>query len=512
MEFCHTKGTNLLDMYHIRTTKTASGSTAVQVVSYVKRKVKVAKHIGSGRTEQEIQTRRKMAQIWVKRNEKQKILFDKPDQANQELIMLLSKCEYKGFRYQFIYEILTKLIDRFEFTSLGNQLLRDLVIIRIIEPASKLRSLELLGEYFGLNHRRQTFYESLPAFIKLKGKVEELAVKQAEKELAFDFTLVFYDVTTLYFETFTPDELRKTGFSKDNKSQQPQIVIGLVVSKEGFPVAYEIFPGNKFEGHTLIPIIKRFKKKQKINTLTVVADAAMISLDNIKALRKHWLNYIVGARMGNISLKNLRYVSDILNRQDKASLRIPTKYGELVADFSLKRYRKDKREMEKQIEKAKELLRNSQAVKRAKFLKNRDKNRYELNKELIDKTKLLLGIKGYYTNLDLLVSDSTVIDHYHNLWRVEQSFRVAKDDLETRPIFHFKEEPIKVHILICFMALAVSKYLEIKTARSLQQVIKTLKQVTDAQLWNTLTDQEIVMRSKIPEEVKDILKKLNLSY
>jgi transposase len=119
-------------------------------------------------------------------------------------------------------------------------------------------------------------------------------------QYGFNYNLLFYDVTTLYFETFEEDELRKNGFSKDNKSNQPQIVIGLMVSKEGFPIAHEVFSGNTFEGHTIIPIIKRFIERNNVGNFTVVADAAMISADNINELIKNNLNYIVGARLANL--------------------------------------------------------------------------------------------------------------------------------------------------------------------------------------------------------------------
>src|SRR4030043_2225904 len=144
----------------------------------------------------------------------------------------------------------------------------DLVIIRIVEPASKLHSLELLDEFFGIKYLRKDFYRYLPEFILLKDKTESKVLTLAKNEFDFDFSLVFYDVTTLYFETFQSDELKKPGFSKDNKSQQPQILIGLIVDAQGFPVAYEIFAGNKFEGHTLIPIISSFKRKHQIEKLT----------------------------------------------------------------------------------------------------------------------------------------------------------------------------------------------------------------------------------------------------
>ena len=180
----------------------------------------------------------------------------------------------------------------------------------------------------------------------------------AKKEFAFDFSLVFYDVTTLYFESFEEDELRQCGFSKDNKFNQPQIVLGLLVNVEGFPLGYQIFEGKKFEGHTLIPIILKFKRKHKIEKLTVVADAAMISDENIKALTKAGLDYIVGARVAKLSLKDIEGVNKKLFGYDGLTMRMQTKYGDLICEFSQKRYAKDKQEMEKQIARAEKYLKN----------------------------------------------------------------------------------------------------------------------------------------------------------
>lgn len=499
-------------MYHIRETKTASGAVAIQVVRYIDRKLKVIKHIGSAHTDEEAQTLRRIATDWIKHTTKQQSLFAESHQSSYKGLTLLDKCEYIGVRYTFVYEVLSQLLERFEFTTVGNRLLCDLVIMRIIEPASKLQSLKLLNAYFGIHHRRQAFYEALPRLVALKEAAEDLAVKRAVAELAFDFSLVFYDVTTLYFESFEPDDLRKHGFSKDNKPQQPQIIIGLMVNREGFPIAYELFAGNKFEGHTLIPIIEAFKARHQIAALTVVADAAMLSMENVTRLRARGLYYIVGARPGNIAPKLLNEISAALHGQDGAAIRVPTVHGDLVCDFSQKRYRKDAREMERQIQKAEGLVNNPGTVKRAKFLKAGAKTRYELNTELIEKTKRLLGIKGYYTNLGPKVSNQTIVDRYHSLWHVERAFRIAKNDLEMRPIFHFKEQAIKVHMLICFMALAVSTYMEIKTGSSLRQIITAFKQVSDAQMLNTITNQKITMRTKIPANVQMLLQKLCLPY
>lgn len=499
-------------MYYVRKTKTSSKAIAVQVVKYVNRKLIVAVHIGSAHNPTELQNLWRIAEDWIEQTTKQASLLPLSPWLIGQSLTILEKCEFLGVRFTFLYDTLYKLLARFQFTAFGNRILNDLIIMRVIEPASKLRSVVLLREYFGIFHRRQDFYESLPKLIKIKNSVERLTVKVALTEMNFDFSLVFYDVTTLYFESFEADKLRKPGFSKDNKSKQPQIVIGLVVTKDGFPVAYEIFEGNKFEGHTLIPVILAFKVKHGIKAVTVVADAAMISFNNIQALKENDLKYIVGARISNLPLKLIQELSKQLQGRDGSTLRVETPHGDMVCGFSAKRYTKDKREMEKQIKKAEGLLQKPSGMKRAKFVTSKTDTSYELNTNLVEKTKLLLGLKGYHTNLETGVGNQAIIDHYHNLWHVEQAFRVAKSDLETRPIFHFKEDTIKTHILMCFMALVIAKYMEIKTGKSIRYIIKNLKQVTDARMFNTITKKEITVRTKISQEISTILKKLELPY
>ncbi len=496
-------------MLYIRTTKTASGATAVQIVRYQNRKKVIVLHIGSAHTKQELKELTQTATEWVERNTKQKSLFPK---TQPSALIALDKCQYLGFRYALVYESLQKLFTIFKFHLLHQKLLVDLVAARIVQPGSKLQSLEFLGEFMGIKHSRSELYRQLPLVAELQDQVEAKVLNIAKKEFNFDFSFVFYDVTTLYFESFEADDLRKPGFSKDNKAQQPQIVIGLLVNNDGFPVAYQVFEGNKFEGHTLIPVILAFKHKHKIQTLTVVADAAMISYDNITALKNSGLRYIVGARTGSLSPKVIKEVSAALNQQDGATIRKATDYGDLICEFSAKRYAKDKREMDKQIKKAEDLLKDPSDMKRAKFVKAKDNAAYELNQGLKEKTELLLGVKGYYTNLGSEISDREVIAHYHNLWRVELAFRIAKSDLQMRPIYHFKETAIKAHILICFMALAVCKYMELKTNKSTKRIIKLLKGVTDARILNTLTNKEIILRSQISEETQQLLTQMGVWY
>jgi transposase len=333
----------------------------------------------------------------------------------------------------------------------------------------------------------------------------------------FDFNLVFYDLTTLYFESFKTDEVRKIGFSKDNKSSNPQVMIGLLVNSDGFPISYQIFPGNKFEGHTLLPSILDLKKKYKINNLTLVADSAMLSDDNINLLETNQFGYIVASRTANLKIELIQEISKKLKQQDKATIRIATKNkGTLICNFCKKRYNKEKIELEKQIEKANYYLKNPNSVeiiKRAKFLKNSN-SKFELNQPLIIKYKLLLGIKGYHTNRADQLTDNEIINHYKNLWQVEKAFRISKTDLKIRPIYHHEECTIKAHLVICFTALAISKYIEIKTKKSIKSVIKTLKSSINSVIINKSTNQQIILESEISDDIKKILQQLNtnLSY
>ena len=281
-----------------------------------------------------------------------------------------------------------------------------------------------------------------------------------------------------------------------------------MVTKEGFPIAYEIFSGNTFEGHTIIPVIKAFVDRNKIKEFTVIADAAMISVENIRQLLLNDINYIVGARMGSLSADVLASIDKRIDRLDGTSIRIKTELGYLICSYSSVRYRKDLYEMNKQIEKAKQVIESPSKTRKTKFTKT-GKQQLELNEELIEKTRKLLGIKGYYTNLEETIADNrTIIERYHELYRIEQAFRVSKSDLQTRPVFHFKEEPIKLHILICFMALVISKHIEIKAGISIRKFLDESKKIADGQILNQMTGKMVSIPAKPSEKMNHLIAKL----
>jgi len=484
--------------FKIRTTKTKSGKIGVQVVNYTKRKVNVFKHLGSATNDEEVEVLKKKAGNWVLMEMNKKGLFG----TNKD--SYFSNYQYLGFTYAYAYEFLEKIYHKFNFQNHVSDLFKDLVIARILEPKSKRDSLVFLQTFLGIMHSENILYKMIAKYDDAtKDNLEKEIVKIAKSDFGFDFSFVLYDVTTLYFESFKSDNFKKCGFSKDHKNNQPQIVIGLMVTKEGFPLSYEVFSGNTFEGNTFLPCILDFKKKHSVGQITVVADSAMISKQNLDKLLESGLNYIIASRLANLKESLINKIDDEIKRTEGSSIRIDN----LVVDYSNKRYKKDKAELDKQTEKAKlNLNARTEKISNIKYLKNDKVERY-LNQELIDKNTKLLGLKGYTTNLKK--ENREIVDYYHNLVKIEHAFRIAKSDLEVRPIYHHKEESIKNHMLICFMALAMSVYLELKNKRSIHSIVEELKSVTDAKILNVLTNEVIFDRVKDCGKTKKLE---NLSY
>jgi len=503
-------------MLTFRHTKTASGAQAVQVVTYRDRKVVVLKHIGSANNEEELILLDNEARVWISKYAQQPSIFPSVEPLIPKTTFLteLSGKQFVGIKYGLTYETFFLVYDRLGYATINNALFRDLCIMRLVEPASKVRSLELLRRYFCLSYSERSLYRALPEFLKQKEEIEHLATAFISKKSEEDFSCVFYDVTTLYFESFDSDEFRKPGFSKDSKSQQPQVVVGLLVDKNGFPLKQEIFSGNTFEGKTMLPLVEAFQTEQKIEACTVVADAGMLSFANMEELRTKGLTYIVGARLGNLPNSLFeQIVSFFKNKQEGTIFRAQTAYGDLICTYSKKRECKDRHDMEKQMNKAQKLLEQGETVRRSKFIKAGKKGTYSFNERLQEKTEHLLGLKGYYTNTkEQNLSNKEVIEKYKNLWHVEHSFRMSKSDLVARPIFHRKEDSIKAHLLICFVALSMGEYLEQTTGLSLRKIVDLLGQVPDARLKNIQTKKELLLRAPLSEETRVLLKCLGVSY
>lgn len=482
----------------IRITKTSSGNKAVQIVHYANRKVNVVKHIGTVADENGIRILRQQALVWIQEESKQKPLFG--EKLIDENKIFNDQYVFKKVQLTFAYEVLNNLLQKFNFNLHLNHLMQNLVIAQVLENGSKRRMVRFLEEQMDIKLNLTRVYEWFPKYKEsLKDLILKEAINVAKKEFKFDFSFVLYDVTTLYFESFKEYDFQKPGFSKDNKANQPQIVIGLVVTEEGFPVHYDVFPGNTFEGHTFLEIVRSFKRKHDIKKLTVVADAAMFSKLNFEELKKEKINYIVGARLGNLKQSVLDSIEINLKKEDQSTFKL----NELIVEYSQKRFNKDKREMERQVVRARtESGKDTTKLKKLKYLKN-TQSTFLVDEDLIVKNTKLLGIKGYTTDLDL--TDREIIDYYHNLFKIEHAFRISKSDLEVRPIFHHKEESIKNHILLCFMALCISVYMELKAKMSVKEIVHQIRGVAEIHLESRITGNILKTRGELSTTVREIL-------
>lgn len=484
----------------IRKVCTASGATAIQIIRYDSGKRIIIKHVGSAKTNDELVVLCLEAERLREGLAKQLPLF--PLHTTQTKLLHEEHLQLQSVTHLFAYRILKQCSN---LCSLANMesLYQDLALMRIIEPASKLRTIDLLQWYFGITYARRTICRLLPKLLDKKDIIEEAAYKTACTHFDQTFAFVLYDVTTLYFESHEPDDdLRARGFSKDDKSKQPQIVIGLLVTLQGFPLKCEIFNGNTFEGHTMLKVVKQFQERRKNVKPIIVADAAMLSKENMMLLEAEGYQYIVGARLANASDSFIDTLTSALNKQDGHSIRLPypNRPYNVICAYSEKRAKKDRREFDKQLTRASELISRKELGKRAKFVKKSEnhKDALELNEELKAKTEKLLGIKGYVTNIPLeTLSNKQVISYYQELWHVEQAFRMSKSDLKTRPIFHYTHDAIKAHVLLCFMALMMGKFLEIKTGMSLRNVRDILWNVHEVQIQDSLTGKTISLQNNL---------------
>jgi transposase len=468
----------------IRKVKNSVGNVSIQIGRYQGHSFNLYKHIGSAKNDFELKLLLKKAQQIISQNQ---FSLLKPIES---FIVDLTKFNAIGYSHVFAYEVLSDYFSMI-FPS-ANEYFKNLVIVRLVDPVSKIQSLELLKEYFGINYKKSNIFNQLLLFDKTL--ITNATVLFAQKNFNFDFSLVFYDVTTLYFETNKSDEFRKNGFSKDNKLNQPQILIGLLVDRNGFPIDFNVFEGNKFEGHTLLPIIERFRIEHNVKTFTVVADAGMLSQNNLNELEKLGLCYIVANRTASISLDNLKSIVKRLNSKDNKTVSRIAGKRKIIFQYSAKRAKKDEFDLAKNIKKAELILNNPcKIIRRSKFVKNVSTSKLIMNYELIEKHHLLVGIKSYVTNLED-ISNSTVIERYRDLWKVEKAFRISKSDLQARPIYHRKKEMICAHILIVFAALAVSKIIEYKSKQSVKSFVHEIMKPIDCTFEDLIGDRKLIFR------------------
>jgi transposase len=439
-----------------------SGVVSVQVISKARGKYKVVKTIGSSNDTFAVNQFILEGELWIKQQTGIVGLdFENKDALLNNLLDSIQEINIAGTEL-----ILGRVFDDIGFNAIPDQLFRKLVLARICYPVSKLKTVDYLKRFENFNTSEDLIYLYLDKLqTQQKRKVQEISYKHTLKILGTTITAVFYDVTTLYFEADKEDDLRKTGFSKDGKHQQPQIVLGLLVSKGGYPLAYEIFAGNKFEGDTMMPILNLFKRRYKFNTLTVVADAGLLSSKNIKSLQANNYQYILGARIKN-EANSIKQQILSLRLEDKQSVVIEKDNNiKLIISYTLSRAAKDKYNRERGIIKLNKKIQTGKLTKTQinnkgynKFLELTGEINVTLNEQKIIEDKKWDGLKGYVTNTTM--SKEEVIENYHHLWNIEKAFRISKNEIKIRPIYHHKNSRIQAHICLSFVAYKVYKELE----------------------------------------------------
>jgi transposase len=448
----------------IREKRNSSGSISVQIISKSSGKYKVVKTIGSSSNEQEILKFVYLGKQEIERISCQPKLFvSENDTIVEQVFSALNNAAIRTVGPEIIFG---KIYDHLGFKAIQEDLFRHLVIARLAFPLSKLKTIEYVYRFQGVMLDIDAVYRFLDKLNnKLKAQVEQIAFAHTKEVLQGNISMVFYDMTTLYFEASDEDDLRKTGFSKDGKHQNPQIFLGLLVGLGGYAIGYDIFEGNISEGRTLIPFIEMISKKFNLDKPVVVADAGLLSNVNIKALEDLDYQYIIGARIKNESglIKK-----QILNRQLRDGQIMTLKKPDstrLIVAYATNRAVKDEfnrrrglRRLEKQI-KAGKLTKSSINNKGYnKYLKLTGDVSIEIDYEKFNNDQSWDGLKGYITNTNL--KDKQVIENYKNLWHIEKAFRMSKTDLRIRPIYHRLKHRIEAHICISFTAYCIYKELE----------------------------------------------------
>jgi len=488
---------------YIHQSKGYKGSTRVRIIIKEGREVSAIEHIGVAHNEDELKMLLALAREKLKDERQQEFKFSEFEGlAESEII-------HKKSYSKYLYDTISKVYDKLKITEIRDEIFKQVVIARIIKPSSKLETVEILKklqlEYTVSN---SGIWRCLRRAIKgsYREKISERFIEFAGIERA---TLLMYDVTTLYFEIDKEDGYRKRGYSKERRLE-PQIVIGLLVDRNGFPLAINSFEGNKAETKTLAPVLKAFKRENGIEEITVVADAGMLSADNLDKLEKEGFKFIVGSRNYKTPYEITAYHCNAVKKiEDKEMFDTLQTFGDsetvrrVIYQYKEDRAKLDNINIDKQLSKAQEQKASNAKIKKAKFLKI-VKSKKEIDYEAVEAARQMAGIKGYVTNLTCDMQ--TVIDAYHGLFEVEKSFRMTKSDLQARPIFHQKRDSIEAHLTVCFAALGICRYIQDKTKLSIKRFINRLSELQTAII--EIAGKKHIAKPEIDAETRNIIKLL----
>jgi hypothetical protein len=426
--------------------------------------------------------------------------------------------EIVGSRMGHLWDALCRAYDAvgFDEAAGGDEMFRDLVLARIIEPTSKLDSLRVLAEVGIEPVSYATLKRRLPVYAEDCWR-RGLAAACAAHAALGPASLVLYDVSTLHFETDQGDGFREPGFSKERRLD-PQITLGLLTDAAGFPLMIEAFEGNKAETKTMLPVIGSFMAAHGLADVTVVADAGMISESNQHAIEDAGLSFILGTKIpwvpSVVGEWRTRHPGQEIPDGHVFTQPWPATEAEkargrrdktIFYQYKADRARRTLRGIDEQVTKAEKAVAGKAPVKRNRFIKlgGTDKT---VNRELEAKARGLAGLKGYTTNLPNPTPEF-VIDAYHRLFQIEKSFRMSKHDLKARPIYHHKRQSIDAHLTIVFAALAISRFIEHRTNWSIKKFVRTTRRYRTIHIragQHTLTAED-----PLPDDLRHALARIN---
>lgn len=448
----------------LRKKKNKSGSTSVQIISKERGKYKVVKTIGSSSDVQKIEKLEYLGKQEIDRIRAQgKLFISENDAFVEQLFEQMGNASIKTLGPEIIFG---RIYDSIGFNAVSEDLFRHLVLARLAFPLSKLKTAEYLYRFQGVQLNIDTIYRFLDKLnSRIKNQVEQISFEHTLKILQGEISIVFYDMTTLYFEASDEDDLRKAGFSKDGKHQNPQIFLGLLVGLGGYAIGYDIFEGNTYEGHTLIPFIEKIAAKFNLDKPVIVADSGLLSKSNIAALEAKGYEYILGARLKN---ESEQIKKKVLTRKlsDGEIIRVTkSDHTRLLITYANNRATKDAHNRKKGLQRLEKRIKSGKLTK--SNINNKGYNKYlkmegdvsiEIDYDKYYHDNVWDGLKGYITNTRL--PDKQVVENYKNLFHIERAFRMSKTDLRIRPIYHRLRHRIEAHICIAFTAYSVYKELE----------------------------------------------------
>ena len=407
-----------------------------------------------------------------------------------------------------------------------NEYLKACVLSRVAEPCSKRKTVKTLEMDYNQKISLEKMYRMMDRLYVNIGRVKSLVAENTLDLFKQEADILFFDVTTLYFESFTEDGLRQFGFSKDCKFKETQVVLALVTNFQGHPLSYELFPGNMSEGKTLISAVERLKRHFTVRRSVLVADRAMFTEKNLEFMDKAGVEYVVSAKLKSFSrLKKEEILAQkpVLEKSLTESSFKVMKHNQrrLILNYSAKRAAKDKADRQRLIERLMKRVSGNE-IPLKKLISNNgnrkyvlvDKQKVRLNEEKIKQEARWDGLYGVVTNVKGQ-SPQKLLSRYRGLWRIEEAFRVNKHTLKMRPIYHWTRRRIEAHIAICFLAYSLSYMLKYRLECvgmkfSIEEIRDTLKRDQYSVIEDQRTGKRYRYPSKFTEPIRAIYEALGL--